>query len=247
MNCAMKASADISENIQIIPTVPPISEGLDQSLLPPLPPLGLISNIKPVILKKKGFQQKLFIQYNIDDYISYTAACATERLRQLDYFYMHSPQEQECSILNIPNDRINLHSKKSLLFLCGGGVGVRFSSDDLKFLEVISNQLSGLWRNLESFYKIQLDSSMKKFVLSETDIIGLDIHTIELENINKETIQSEENKLKSIIYFQRLCNDYLLRVKELQSAVKAKQELIASRGCDGNNIGNTHLLYLIIF
>ena len=148
---------------------------------------------------------------------------------------MHNPQDEECKLLNIPNDRINLHVKKNLLFLCGGGVGVRFTSDDLKNLDIITKELVELWNIIENIYKI-LDANMKKTLLKQSDLDNIDIDLImtEVNNIInecKEISKIEENdKNKILIFFNNKCNNYLLKVKELQHLVKSKQESLETRG-----------------
>ena len=56
---------------------------------------------------------------------------ATARMREIDTFRLHVPEEGERRQFSIPEstDRVNTQDCKHLMVLCGGYAGVRFSSE----------------------------------------------------------------------------------------------------------------------
>lgn len=56
---------------------------------------------------------------------------ATARMREIDSFRLHVPEEGERRQFGIPQstDRVNAQDQKHLMVLCGGYAGVRFSSE----------------------------------------------------------------------------------------------------------------------
>jgi hypothetical protein len=41
--------------------------------------------------------------------------------------------------LNVPDDRLDIHNMSNILYLCGGSVGVRFTSAELTQLAKVSH------------------------------------------------------------------------------------------------------------
>lgn len=56
---------------------------------------------------------------------------ATARMREIDAFRLHVPEEGERREFSIPEstDRVNAEDAKHLMVLCGGYAGVRFTSE----------------------------------------------------------------------------------------------------------------------
>lgn len=115
-------------------------------------------------LKKKA-ERVSFVNYNLADFKYKDGVNATERLRQLDSLHLHAPLDSECAQLNIPNSRLDLLSLKDVLYLCGGLVGARFSSEDLSGLRVAVEGLAARWSEVELGYK-GLDAAAKKLTLA---------------------------------------------------------------------------------
>lgn len=166
--------------------------------------------LKPAILKKTE-EKKSFIDHDILQYITAYSSSINERMRIIDKFHFHSPVEQECKLLHIPDDRINILYLKELLFLCGGGVGVRFTSEDLHLLTSVSHKMAALWSELEQLYNA-MDSSKKKLIVEGNSL--------------KDANNSDMMALHDMM------DRYLLSALELQNFVRLKQSLIASEGDD---------------
>ena len=77
----------------------------------------------------------------------------TERMREVDDIRMRAPVPEECTELNIPDSRLNLHSLQNILLLCGGCVGVRFSGDDLQELIASTTACETLFVKIDAAFK----------------------------------------------------------------------------------------------
>jgi hypothetical protein len=190
----------------------------------PLPPsLGEVTVVPPTLnpfagglkftglkmgqLKKK--EEKLaFIDYDLASFFSQTSINATERLRQIDKFHLHAPLDSECSLLNVPNNRLNLLILKDILYLSGGLVGTRFSNEDLASLRGILPTMTKLWIELEMQYKV-LDTVSKKLLIND-----------------KPQETEETNETSSVRKFHALVDQYLEQLVELQAIVRRLQNSI---------------------
>eukprot|EP01038_Epipyxis_sp_PR26KG_P008803 gene8803-11885_t len=144
----------------------------------------------------------------------------TDRMRQLDKLHFHSPIESECNELNIPNNRINLHSMKEVLFLCGGAIGVRFCNEEFDFLRKLLLSLSTEWSNLEQEFKL-IDNQLKKTLCMI--FIEDDKPTI---SCTKENEIIGEDQLNIILTFHKNIDLYIDSICELQKFVISKHETI---------------------
>ena len=55
---------------------------------------------------------------------------ASARMRCLDDIKKHSPLPDVKLAFNIPEGRLDLHVLKSVLYICGGCAGARFTTED---------------------------------------------------------------------------------------------------------------------
>lgn len=94
-----------------------------------------------------------------------------ERMRYLDDARKHSPLTDECAFLNIPEGRLDLHTLKSILYVCGGCAGARFSTDDFTLAKDLIASMEKVWKEMESAYKA-LSAAQRKVVLDEHYIIS---------------------------------------------------------------------------
>lgn len=177
-------------------------------------------------LLKKVNKKKAFCDGNILELLNGSRAISlNERMRSIDTLRFHSPVEEECKMLHIPDDRINLLQLKDLLYLCGGGVGVRFTGEDLNSLKTISSTMGGVWAEIDRAYNL-LTPVQKKIVIS--DILIRDI----------QVGSSEESDTKSVVSLHELLDSYLKLAVDLQNTVKGKQaSIVVSEGSSNNGDG----------
>jgi hypothetical protein len=163
---------------------------------------------------KKVNKKKAFCDINILELLNGSRGSSlNERMRSIDSLRFHSPVEEECKMLHIPDDRINLLQLKDLLYLCGGGVGVRFTGEDLNSLKTMSSAMSGVWAEVDHAYNI-LSPAQKKLVVS-----NILIHEVQVGS-------PEESDVKSVLSLHELLDSYLKLAADLQIIVKAKQVTI---------------------
>ena len=186
---------------------------------PPKVPFSPFSpeNLKSNTLKKKNVITA-FSKYDIENQIEQQKNMQLrERMRELDNFHLHRPHlEDECEFLNLPNNRMNLHTVKELTYLCGGLVGVRFDGDEFKLLHTYAAQLQSLW--------LQLEQSFKE--LSTPDL--------------KLTPNTASELTPTATRFSNIADEYMQVIKSLQLLVCKKQSTI-----DRSNAITTgiHILY----
>ena len=174
--------------ILALPSSPPISnEKVSDNLFSPRSPL--FSPLSSITLKKAA-NSVTFCDRNFTKLINEkdTLSCR-DLMRQLDTFHLHRPHpDTECKALNLPNHRINMHSLKEVMNLCGGLIGARFSSDDIRNLSSIAQQLEHLWFSIDVHYK-EMTIDEHKLVLRD-DVV--------------------ENNAKIALY-QKLAMEYLIQ------------------------------------
>lgn len=160
---------------------------------------------------KKANAKLPFVEYEISSYIGQFNVSPRERMRQLDLFYMHSPDpEKECKFLNLPSDRISLHSLKGIMFLCGGLVGMRFENDDFHNLSSYLKDMSILWTNLNDVFQKVVELDKK----------------ISTGSPKEEKSPSSDYTQELIQEFNKDADEYLTIVLKVQEIVKRKQSLV---------------------
>ena len=119
------------------------------------------SSISKLAKQRQAVQEKrLFVEYDLEEYL-FKNSSPVDEMRQLDLLHMHNPTPDEGRLLNVPDERLNLCSLGAVLNLCGGMVGVRFTSEDLCTLRELSQKMTSTWTNLEKAFSA-LDKTSKK-------------------------------------------------------------------------------------
>jgi hypothetical protein len=188
---------------------PPFDGGLS-SAPPSFNPFagGLkLGGLKLGQLKKKE-EKFAFVDYDLDSFTNQMTISATERLRQIDKFHLHAPLDNECILLNIPNNRLNLLILKDILYLSGGLVGTRFSNEDLANLRAILSTMSKLWNDLELRYK-DMDATCKKLLIDD-----------------KQQEIDATSEASVVRNFHEIVDQYLKQLIELQAIVRRLQNSI---------------------
>ena len=145
------------------------------SILPPNP-FSLGGGAGSLLKKKEAAVPFKSIQvFNIDSILSAWSLSFDERMRNLDAIRVCKPLPNECSELNIPDERLNLLVLKYILLICGGCCGVRFTSDDFQFIQSQLNILNATYPLVEAEYQRQA-TKVKKYKLKQTFIINTDTY-----------------------------------------------------------------------
>ena len=142
----------------------------DSSL--PMPPA--LASIRPAfllpgggLLKEKQCKRRI-TEYDVESFLGPRRKNATDRMRELDSIRMHTPLQEEVDLLNVTPYRMNLLVTQDILYLCGGLVGVRFSSEDLMALLQLHKRMTATWNELSESFK-SMSSVAKKHILVTTD------------------------------------------------------------------------------
>ncbi len=199
------------------PPTPPIVNVLPPSALM----LGLGGKSSGVLLKKKT-ERVPFVNYDISLDLTNGNKAVADRLRQLDAYHLHSPTDVECTRLNLPNSRLNLLQLKDVLYLCGGLVGARFSTEDLTELREITHGMSDLWNDIENLFK-SLDNVGKKLVLST-------------EALAAPCDEADSSPTGIVRRFHHLADKYLAQCSTLQQVVRRIQSTIDTTEQHGNRM-----------
>lgn len=178
---------------------------------PPPVPLGMGG----LRLKEKMAKGK-FVDYDFSNFMYHSERYSknpTMRLRDLDSIRLHNPVSEEISLLNISSYRMNINNLNDVLYLCGGLVGMRFTSDELLLVLSKTKRLVTLWDALDECYKA-MDPSCRKFILLTSDL-----------KLHCEGGMCSDSELY-VAKFHILADEYVQELTDVQSMVRMKQSSI---------------------
>ena len=161
---------------------------------------------------------------------------ASERMRYLDDIRKHSPLPDEAAFLNIPESgRLDLHVLKSVLYICGGCAGARFTTEDFTSIKKLINDMEQAWAAMDCSFKA-LAPAQKKIILDEAFVLPPAAESTTNES-DDEDKKEEEGRFdgngelekmpdgvdEGVVEFHRLADIWSRLAKSLQDMVKTKQ------------------------
>ncbi|KAJ1397356.1 hypothetical protein B484DRAFT_458719 [Ochromonadaceae sp. CCMP2298] len=198
--------------------------------------LGGLGGVRGGKLRER-VEKKTLVEYAL----AFGRGSATDRLRELDSVRQHTPLPAEVSLLNLTPYRLNLHDSQTLLHLCGGLVGVRFSSTDLTALLGLSKRMVTCWAGLDAQHK-SMGAGAKKLVLPasapsstpvsegssavegsavESSVVaGVAVESSAVGGIGAE---AESEDVAQVRAFHATADEYVLLLQELQRVLREKQ------------------------
>jgi len=120
-------------------------------------------------LKPRAKPEK-FTDYKIEQFLHHRGKNATERLRELDKIRMYTPLPDEIQLLNVTPYRMNLLVMQDVMYLCGGLVGVRFSSEELQELLRLTKGMNSAWNDVSKAFQ-EMSTACKKLSLPVDEIV----------------------------------------------------------------------------
>lgn len=186
--------------------------------LPSPPPSFLSGLLSPAGMNplKERFRKEKITDYDASSFRSDRGKTPTERMREIDNFNLHTPLPEEVELLNVTPYRMNLLSTQDVLYLCGGLVGVRFSSADLMDVLTHTKSMNASWNELSSIYK-SMPAVCKKMVLPSAPATGTAVAC--------EVGEPESNE-HIVRRFHNEADRYVTLFEELQALIREKQKLI---------------------
>jgi hypothetical protein len=201
---------------------PPNPFALGLSLLPPTdaPTVGEQgSRTFPV-----SYPNRAWVDKEID--IGDEWACAASlRMRRLDYLRKHAPIEEESRDLNIPDGRLLLDHLKDVMAICGGLVGVRFSTEDFRFLQETTARLSTNIKAAEDTFQALSSGDKKK---SNAVIRSIGIADGIDDPCKTPTVPSQGHE--ALVVFHERADSVIRDLFDLQRFVSDKQGSIDKSG-----------------
>ena len=215
--------------------------------LPPRGPMGLIglNGLKPrappppkLVLVEKDLTEETLASKQ-------WKMTASARMRYLDDIRKHSPLPDEASFLNIPEGRLDLHILKSVLYICGGCAGARFTTGDFGVAKELICVMEQTWANMDKSFK-GLSSAQKKFVLDEAFVVPPSPPTSATDEESQDEQDEDEEKEEGereidrdreslpegvdaeIVAFHRLADEWSRHARTLQDLVRLKQASLPS-------------------
>lgn len=147
--------------------------------------------------------QKSWTDHDFSMYLGQSSTPPRDRIRELDRLRFHNLHpEDECVLLRLPSRRVDIQSLKDVIMLCGGLVGVRFESSELRLISGTCSDLERTWVQLDRLYKSMPSAVTKMGSSSDIDM--------------QQTVED----------FHALCDNYIRDLQNIQDLIKLKQATI---------------------
>jgi len=151
---------------------------------PPMLGLGKLNLGGGISLKPRAKPEKI-TDYKIEQFLHHRGKNSTFRLKELDKIRMYTPLPEEVELLNVTPYRMNLLVVQDVMYLCGGLVGVRFSSEELLELIRFTKGLAAAWAEISKIFQ-EMSTACKKLSLpNEDSSIAEPMEDPELEQVRK--------------------------------------------------------------
>jgi hypothetical protein len=163
----------------------------------------------------------------------------SERMRYLDDVRKHSLLSDEAAFLNVPDGRLDLHMLKSILHVCGGCSGARFSTENFLMVKELIADMEPAWAGMEASFK-KLGVPQRKIILENTYIVEppAAAETTEEAEDNDDPDEEEEGGVTlpplpegvdaDVVAFHRLADSWCRLADRMMVVVKEKQSSLPS-------------------
>lgn len=173
---------------------------------------------------KERFRKEKITDYKLEQFMSHRGKTVVERMRELDNFKMYIPMPEEVDLLNVTPYRMDLLVKQDVMYLCGGLVGVRFSSSDLSELMRLCKEMAAIWASLGESFK-SMSAATKKLTLSDTNTATTSetLTTATATDLVSAEVSAEEAQVRT---FHQQADDYVVHLGAMQKLIAEKQKSI---------------------
>jgi len=161
-------------------------------------------------LKPRAKPEK-FTDYKIEQFLHHRGKNATERLRELDKIRMYTPLPDEIQLLNVTPYRMNLLVMQDVMYLCGGLVGVRFSSEELQELLRLTKGMNSAWNDVSKAFQ-EMSTACKKLSLPVDEIVP------------GAVVEQTRDDVDLVKKLHMYADEYVQLFAQLQVFVKEKQK-----------------------
>lgn len=206
------------------------------SLPPPPPVSSLLLNRGPnAFILKKPVEKVEFTSVDLPH--DFIGKSPTVVMRNLDLYRVYTPLDSEQTKYNLPNERMILNNRLSLMYLCGGFAGMRFSSNDMSLLSEISEKLTTNYNLVENYFQRMTSASKKIGIPPVAKPNAIEPGDVKDSTVPPEPPTDTDIARASVLEFNELVLNYLNAIKEMQIFVKEKQiEFMKNKEFEGMNL-----------
>ena len=170
--------------------------------------LGKLNLGGGISLKPRAKPERI-TDYKIEQFLHHRGKNSTERLRELDKIRMYTPLPEEVELLNVTPYRMNLLVVQDVMYLCGGLVGVRFSSEELLELIRFTKGLATTWAEISKIFQ-EMSTACKKLSLPKED--------------SASAVATEDAELEQVQKLHQSADEYVTLFGHLQAFISEKQK-----------------------